>query len=921
MTDSIKVVCRFRRDKDGEELDDWKFEKETNTIKLREKKFNFDEILDMDTQQDEMYTKVASRCIEDFISGYHGTLFAYGNSGSGKTYSIVGPDEIVEFLAKDFSVVPENIQKLYGVIPRATIALFNAINEYTSSGATVSLTAAYIEIYNETVTCLLNGKNNLKIQEIPKVGFYINGNEQRPCTTPEDIFKVLYIGTKNKTVGGTLQNDRSSRSHTVLTLELKVKTVDGSERMSKLNIVDLAGSEKLRNTGANTPERIKEAQKINLSLTTLGMCIMALTENTFVPFRNSKLTLILKESLGGNSKTTLLCAARRDKKLVDDNLNSLGFAIRAKQIKTKCVKNVKLSDKENEYLITALKSEIVQLRKQVVELGKTFKPITDPKLLTLLDGDLKDDSTSISSTSEISNDGKTIKGHYVKRTSLINLSEEEIIYKYCELRAKYDNLIENAGNKIFELNKRASMVMPSSEQLEIINAEHKKELEAQKEENDEAIKKLEGKIIEIEKSKKKIEEELNTAKSDAQGLQEMLDLNTVDIETMSNDLTLKEEELNLAKLEREEALKVSESKIQEINSKDNYINDLLKQLKEMSDKKIEAENQAIALIESNKSKDLEIENLKADIERYKSLKTEDDKKIHEISEDNSKQNSKLLEANGKLKELENQILTKDSSIITLTSQVDNLKQLEKEKISDHDLFDQKDKLYNETKKILDDRINLLIDQNNSLTKENSESTNKFKNEISNLNNQINEISKKYEDSEFELRAKNSELALIKRLKEEQGETRDNEISKKTKDLNEIKLQLIEKEKEFQTKLLSSDEALISKDRIISEMETKCNLHTKEYEKNLKIKDSEILNLEKSKEELAKEKDELNSDKEKLKNEIESLNRKINEIKAQIGILQNTNKELTSVSFIILSFKNNFKANITNGSKYEQFTCL
>ena len=370
MEDTIKVCCRFRKDQAGEELDNWEFNNDIKQIKLRDKKFTFDEILDMETSQELMYSKVASKTIEDFTLGYHGTIFAYGNSGSGKTFSIVGPEDIIDFLCNDFETVPSDIQKLYGVIPRATIEIFNCINELVSHGAAVSLKASYIEIYNESIICLLNGKENLKIHEIPKVGFNITGHEERPCLCPEDVFRVIYIGSKNKTMGGTMQNARSSRSHTILTLELKVKTVDVSERSSKLNIVDLAGSERLKNTGVNTPERLKEAQKINLSLTTLGMCIMALTENaSFVPFRNSKLTLLLKESLGGNSKTTLLCAARRDKKLVDDNLNSLYFAQRAKTIKTKCIRNVKLSEKESEYLITALKNEIVDLRKQIRDFG------------------------------------------------------------------------------------------------------------------------------------------------------------------------------------------------------------------------------------------------------------------------------------------------------------------------------------------------------------------------------------------------------------------------------------------------------------------------------------------------------------------------------------------------------------------------
>ena len=689
----------------------------------------------MDTPQDVMYEKVAGRCIDDFVNGYHGTLFAYGNSGSGKTYSIVGPDEIVEFLAKDFTQVPENIQELYGVIPRATIAIFKAINEYTAGGATASLSAAYIEIYNETITCLLNGKENLKVQEIPKVGFHINGNEHRPCTTPEDIFKVLYIGTKNKTVGGTLQNSRSSRSHTLLTLELKIKTVDGSERLSKLNIVDLAGSEKLKNTGASTPERIKEAQKINLSLTTLGMCIMALTENSnFVPFRNSKLTLLLKESLGGNSKTTLLCAARRDKKLVDDNLNSLYFAQRAKQIKTKSVKNVKLSDKETDFLINSLKQEIVQLRRQIKGLGQQFKPITDPKLLALLEGDIKDDESTTTNESEnitsvmsgsapVSEGGdKTNKGNIAKRTSLINLTEEEIIYKYCELRAKYDNLIESAGNKIFELNSRNSVAQIPAEQLAKMNEAHLKELEAQKAENDEEVKKLEQKIQDLEASKKKIEDELATSKEDFNGLQEMLDLNQVDIESMTTQLEEKEKEVKDIGLEKEDLKKQLEIKNQELQSKDDYIQDLLKQIqlltetqsnkgdmdkkdseiitlsKELGDSKLkllEKEKEMNAKLLKAEEAAFEKEKNISDWEsKYNNLIREHEKnlksketEIEKIQKENTSLQEAKVELESKKTGLEENVSSLENKITELKSQLSNLNISNKELEEVSYLFD------------------------------------------------------------------------------------------------------------------------------------------------------------------------------------------------------------------------------------------
>lgn len=896
MTDSIKVAVRFRRDKEGEELDDWDFNLDTCEVKLREKKFVFDTLLDMDCPQDEMYEKVASKTIEDFTNGYHGTLFAYGNSGSGKTYSIVGPDEIVEFLAKDFSVVPEDIQKLYGVIPRATISIFNAINEYTAGGATVSLMASYIEIYNETITCLLNGKENLKVQEIPKVGFNISGKEERACLCPEDIFKVLYIGTKNKTVGGTLQNARSSRSHTLLSLEMKVKTMDGSERSSKLNIVDLAGSEKLRNTGATTPERVKEAQKINLSLTTLGMCIMALTENnSFVPFRNSKLTLLLKESLGGNSKTTLLCAARRDKKLAEDNLNSLGFAQRAKSIKTKCVKNVKLSDKESEYLVNALKREIVTLRKQVKELGHNFKPILDTKLLQLLDGDLKDEIGTIDSgePSTSTSLGKPLNSS--KRTSLINLSEEEIIYKYCELRAKYDNLIENAGNRIWDLSEKVSNSgVISEEQLKEMNQKTDEVKAKLKAEYDEEIKRLEEKIDFEKKQRKNIEEELKTAKDDANGLQEMLDLNGVDIENMSSQLEEKEKEVKAALKEKEDIQFSLSIKDKEIAVRDGFIEDYKKQIQELNNKLSEAEGNLSSQTQVLKEKEMNISSLNEEVLNLRSSQEDYIKKLQAAQQEIETYVSQILDSKNKNDELQNSIINKESSIINLTAEVENLKKMEKEKISDQDVFANKDKLYTETKKVLEDRINQLNDQLNQVSKQSSDSKADLSNQVKSLTNDFEALKTKNSDLEFELKQKANELSNIKQLRDEAISAKDNEITSKSNELNEVKYQLLEKEKEYHTQVLKVEEQIFGKSSEIQDLKDQIESLKKEFESSTKSKENEISNLQRDKANNVKQVEDLNSYVKKLEGDITSLEAKIKELKNTIDNLEVKNKEAQEV---------------------------
>ena len=311
--ESIKVCCRFRKEFDHaeDEYDAWGFDEEAATIYYgerntkSEKKWVYDYILIPDCTQEQMYEKVAKKTVVDFTEGYNGTIFAYGQSGSGKTYSMLGPDSVFETLASS----AEN--ELYGITPRAVYQIFNIFKDFERSGTKWKLTLSYIEIYNEKVKCLLSKKDGLKIREDPNEGFVIPEKESIDCNSPLAVFEGINLASRNRATGATNQNERSSRSHAILQLELIYNSIDGLVRKSHLSLVDLAGSERIAKTGAEG-QRLKEAQKINQSLTTLGMVIMSLTTPgcKHIPFRNSKLTLILKDSLGGSSKTTLLCTAQ-----------------------------------------------------------------------------------------------------------------------------------------------------------------------------------------------------------------------------------------------------------------------------------------------------------------------------------------------------------------------------------------------------------------------------------------------------------------------------------------------------------------------------------------------------------------------------------------------------------------------------------
>ena len=175
------------------------------------------------------------------MNGYNGTIFAYGQSGSGKTYTMLGPEDVTECIIHGMDSVSENVQQLYGIIPRTTLTIFQLINEGIKKNIKFSIKCSYLEVYNESINDLLicPSRVGLKIREYPNIGMVVMGLEENYVSTPEDIFKILAIGTGNKMVSATNQNLRSSRSHTVFIINVEQKFFDGSQKVSKLNLVDL----------------------------------------------------------------------------------------------------------------------------------------------------------------------------------------------------------------------------------------------------------------------------------------------------------------------------------------------------------------------------------------------------------------------------------------------------------------------------------------------------------------------------------------------------------------------------------------------------------------------------------------------------------------------------------------------------------
>lgn len=289
-----------------------------------------DHIFDPEKANSNVFDTVVKPIVESAVNGFNGTVFAYGQTSSGKTHTMMGtPSEP-------------------GIIPLAVGYMFDAIAN--TSGREFLLRVSYLEIYNEKVNDLLDPlKKDLKLREDNNGLVQVLDCKEEVTNGPEYMLEIMKWGDKNRRTGQTDMNERSSRSHTIfrITIESREATseADGAIQVSQLNLVDLAGSERASQTNA-TGERFKEGTHINLSLSTLGLVIKQLSEaagtEKYINFRDSKLTRLLQASLGGNAMTVMICAVTPAS--IDETQCTLSFASRAKSVKNKPQLNEVMSD-------------------------------------------------------------------------------------------------------------------------------------------------------------------------------------------------------------------------------------------------------------------------------------------------------------------------------------------------------------------------------------------------------------------------------------------------------------------------------------------------------------------------------------------------------------------------------------------------
>nr|XP_020457048.1 kinesin-like protein KIF21A isoform X2 [Monopterus albus] len=394
---SVRVALRIRPQLAKEKMEGchictYVMPGEPQVVLGKDKTFSYDYVFDIDTQQETVYTYCTERLIEGCFEGYNATVFAYGQTGSGKTYTMG--------TGFDVNIRDDEL----GIVPRAVNHLFRGIEERrqaaTEQGRPVpefKINAQFLELYNEEVLDLFDStrdiehrkqKSNIKIHEDANGGIYTVGVTTRTVTTAAEMMQCLKLGALSRTTASTQMNVQSSRSHAIFTIHLcqvracspddnndnvtdnrlaKDSEINEFETLTaKFHFVDLAGSERLKRTGA-TGDRAKEGISINCGLLALGNVISALGDrskrSTHVPYRDSKLTRLLQDSLGGNSQTVMIaCISPSDRDFME-TLNTLKYANRARNIKNKVVVNQDRASQQ----ISALRTEIARLQMELME--------------------------------------------------------------------------------------------------------------------------------------------------------------------------------------------------------------------------------------------------------------------------------------------------------------------------------------------------------------------------------------------------------------------------------------------------------------------------------------------------------------------------------------------------------------------------
>ncbi|OAY42946.2 kinesin-like protein KIN-5C [Manihot esculenta] len=417
--------------------------------------FTFDKVFGPSARQKDLYEQAMVPIVNEVLEGFNCTIFAYGQTGTGKTYTMEG--ECKRSKSGPHGELPPEA----GVIPRAVKQIFDTLE---SQNAEYSVKVTFLELYNEEITDLLapeeiskvaledKQKKQLPLMEDGKGGVLVRGLEEEIVTSASEIFTLLERGSAKRRTAETLLNKQSSRSHSLfsITIHIKEATPEGEEliKCGKLNLVDLAGSENISRSGAREG-RAREAGEINKSLLTLGRVINALVEHLgHVPYRDSKLTRLLRDSLGGRTKTCIIATVSPAVHCLEETLSTLDYAHRAKNIKNKPEVNQKMMKST---LIKDLYGEIERLKAEVYA-AREKNGVYIPK-----ERYIQEESERKAMADQIEQMGVTIESHQKQL--------EELQEKYDTQVQECSNLSKNLAATEKNLNETSKLLASTEEEL------------------------------------------------------------------------------------------------------------------------------------------------------------------------------------------------------------------------------------------------------------------------------------------------------------------------------------------------------------------------------------------------------------------------------------------------------------------------
>ncbi|OMJ90622.1 hypothetical protein SteCoe_7021 [Stentor coeruleus] len=679
---NVIVLCRFRplneREAISGELININISDDNKNISLHSStesgeplKFCFDYVFPTTSKQNLVYEKSAKPIVEAVMQGFNGTVFAYGQTSSGKTYTMTGPD-----LEDPISM---------GVIPRMVSTVFDMISN-SDPYIEYAVKVSYAEIYLEKIKDLLDiSKTNLKVHEDKTRGVFIAELTERYVATETDVYEIMKFGLDNRNVGSTNMNSQSSRSHSIFIITItQTNNRDYIAKTGKLYLVDLAGSEKVGKTGA-TGKRLDEAKNINKSLTMLGLVIYSLTDgkSTHIPYRDSKLTRVLQDSLGGNSKTALIVTCSPALYNEAETISTLRFGMRAKAIKNTPKIN-------REYTVAELKLMLAKLREEMAKKDRRIKMLEDQ--VKALGGKVPDVMIK-----EVKFDDEREIEHEPNK----NDDYEEIIAELEDVRTKL-------AEEVRISNKRETEIKERIEDLTICNA----------------------KIVQLNQEIKFLKEKMPENDFSIQERENLLERLLVTKEALEADRF----SLNQKIIDLEKKLGEKDAEILELSNKGpsgqsrnsiNNFKDLLKSEREINSgyqKEIQQLRQNVSDLLNKRCPDAKInEILRDDISRKERDKWMEERKKIILDLQNRIDRVTELEvalddAKDSYKTLESYMSEGERSLKKKTDTLErNLEQLT---LMYHQLVSQKSQL-GVDKQLADKRLHRIMDKNKSLDEENA----------------------------------------------------------------------------------------------------------------------------------------------------------------------------------------------------------